>query len=460
MCSSALLTSVRKGSGLKPADIAKHALATGTALAVIVTAVPASAQRVAGDDPPIAQSGITTVSAVNGRGWRIEGSLRTLFDDNLLRLPEGSALNGRDKADFRISPAVSGAIGLPVGRQQLFLGALYGRDFYVRNSELNRNRIVVGGGLAWRVGVSCSGTIAAEYRRRQNLFSDQSVLVDNVQATKTYGANGDCQAPVGLGFGGSINRTETENKNPNRRAFDSTTMTYSPRLSYGSSALGRFNVSGTLTKVDYPQRTVPTPNGVQSDGVDIMSGRFGYSRALGTRFNLSLGASYIKTKPQPKTVLQLVPVGGGLFQVAAVDRAGYSGLGYDASLSYTPSPRLSAQFSASRDVSSTANVGALFVLNQSYGIDLGYRLGPSISTGLGATFFKRSYRGSFPSQTETVARISDKTSRFYARVGYSPVKLYDLDLEVAHQKRRSNPDDFNFSGTSASLTLRVKFGRT
>lgn len=446
---------------MKPAGIARHALASGTALAVLAAPLnPALAQRVGGDDPPIAQSGVTTVSAVNGRGWRIEGTLRTLFDDNLLRLPDGAPLNGRDKADFRISPAVSAAIGLPFGRQQLFFGALYGRDFYVRNSELDRNRIVVGGGLAWRVGSSCSGTIAGEYRRRQNLFSDEATLVDNVQETKTYGANGDCQAPVGIGFGGTVNRTETDNLNPARRTFDSTSTTFSPRLSYGSSALGRFNVSGTLTKVDYPSRTVPTTNGVQTDGVDIVSGRLGYSRALGTRFNLTLGASYIETKPQPKTTLQLVDVGGGFFQIQPVDRAGYSGGGYDASLSYTPSPRISAQLSASRNVSSTANVGALFVVNDTLGLDLGYKLGPSITTGLGATYFKRSYRGGFVSPTEPVVRTKDSTTRIYGRVGYAPTRLYDLDLEVAHQKRDSDPSVFDFSGTSVSLTLRVKYGRT
>ncbi len=71
---------------------------------------PAGAQRVAGDDPPIASGGLTTVAPVNGRGWRIDATLHTLYDDNILRIGDGVAVPpGRDKADFRISPAIEGA---------------------------------------------------------------------------------------------------------------------------------------------------------------------------------------------------------------------------------------------------------------------------------------------------------------------------------------------------------------
>lgn len=459
MCSSVLLTGVSVGDVLGRST----ALARGmVAAAVVMVAIPATAQRVAGDDPPIAKSGITSVPQVPDRGYRLEASLRTLFDDNLLRVPSDRPTPlGRSRSDFRFSPAVSGGIGLPFGRQQLYVGAIIGRDFYARNTDLNRNRYAVGGGLNWRLGTTCTGALGVEFRRRQNLFSEEGILVPNVQENFDYGGSFDCQARAGIGFGGTIEHNQTNNLTPTRRAFDVKSTSYSPHLSYGSAGLGRFSLGGSYTRVKYPFRPALLPDFTQTpDGIDLYSGRIGYDRSLGTRMKVTLGASFNKVKPQPRTVQQLIGFTAlGLPVFAPIDRSGYSGLGYDGSLSYTPSPRISAQLSASRNVTSTPNAGALFIVNQAYGLDLGYKLGPSIDTGVGVTYNVRDYRGGFASPTEPVPRVNDKSSRFYARVSYSPVKLYDVDLEVAHQKRASNPNDFDFSGTSVSLTLRVKFGR-
>ena len=457
-----------RGFGLATARISTRGVAAGAALAALV-ATPAAAQRTGGDDPSFAASGITTVAVPEKRGYRLEATLRVLYDDNLLRVPDGVATPpGRKKSDVRFSPAVSAAYALPVGRQQLFIGGLIGRDYYANNKALDRNRYVIGAGSNWRVGSSCTGTIAGEYRRRQNLFSEATDLIDptgrtvsNAQEIYNYGGVVNCQAPVGIGFGGSVIRDETNNLNPLRRSFNSRSLVFAPNVSYGGPNLGRISIGGSYNKVDYPDRLVLLTDGSQKgDAVDIYSGRLGYQRSLGTRFSANLGLSYNSVRPKPRQVLQLIDFGGGAIFSFVNNRPSNSSLGYDVSVSYTPSPRLSAQINGSRNVSSTANVGALYVLNTSIGLDLGYNLSQAITTGIGATYFKRDYRGGFASPTEPTLRISDKTTRYYARVGYSPVKLYDIDLEVAHQKRDSNPAVFSFSGTSVSLNLRVKFGRS
>ena len=458
---------------MAPARTSWRGFAAGVTAAALL-ATPAAAQRAGGDDRPFGASGITSVAVPAKRGYRLEAGVRVLYDDNLLRVPDDAPpLQGRAKADTRISPFVSAGYSMPVGRQQLFIGGLVGRDFYAKNTELNRNRYEIGGGLNWRAGSSCTGTLAGEYRRRQNLLTEQTSPTDptgrripNVQEIYNYGGTANCQAPVGIGFGGSIIRNETNNLNPQRRSFNSRSTVFAPNVSYGSPVIGRFSIGGSYNKVDYPERFVRQPDlTLVGDKVDIYSGRFGYQRSLGTRLSATLGVSYNRVNPKPRTTVLLIPViippdPNPRLAVVAQDRPSHSGAGFDAAISYTPSPRLSAQFNASRDVSSTANVGALYVINTSFGADLSYSLGPAITTGIGATFFKRDYRGGFASPTEPTLRISDKTSRVYARVGYSPVKLYDIDLEVAHQKRDSNPAVFSFSGNSISLNLRIKFGRS
>ncbi len=421
-----------------------------------------AAIRSSGDDEPVSPSGITSISPVNGRGWRLEATGNVFYDDNILHIGDGQAPpTGEKRADFRFSPSASAAIGMPFGRQQFYLGGLVGRDFYGRNTILNRNRYLIGGGLNWRLGASCTGSLAGEFRRRQNLLSEVAVVQDNVQETQVYGADANCQAPVGLGFGGHVNRTQINNLNPLRQAFDSRSTVFGPSVSYGSPGLGRFSLSGDVTASRYPRRTVPTLDGNNAiiratDGVDIYSGRVGYQRNLGTRFSLQLGVSYLKVKPKPGAVVQFIGMPPLPF---VMSRPGYSGGGYDATISYTPSARINAQFVASRNITSSANVGALFTVAQTYGVDLGYEIGPSINVGLGGTINRRDYRGSFPSVLEPQARISDELKRIYAHVTYAPVQLYSLDFELAHQQRNSNPDIYNYKGTSATLSLRLMFGR-
>lgn len=435
------------------------------AATMLVQAVPLlAAPRTAGDDPAPNNQGLISFAAPKGRAWLLEANIKSLYDSNILRRGNGVApRTGDSDSDFRFTPTVRAALGLPVGRQQIFLGAELGRDFYVRNTRLNRNRYDIGGGVNWRLGQRCYGGLAAEYDRRQSILSDVSEVIDNVQKHQTYAASADCQGAVGIGFGGSVRRNVTDNENLMRATFDSRSTAYEGHASYGSPTLGRLSLGGTYTQVAYPRRLVvfagPNNSFAQTnDGLDLYNARVGYQRTLGTRLQLNLGGSYIKAKPKPQTIQVPTPIGPFTVFIPNT-RAGYSGLGYDVSLAYNSGSRLSGQLTATQNVTSTSNVGALFVIDRAYLAEVDYDLGASISTGLGASYQNRNYRQSFPSATELSARISDKITRFYGFVTYAPVKLYDIDLEVAHQIRSSNPDIYNYTSTSVSLTLRVKLGR-
>lgn len=424
-----------------------------------------AAPNAAGDDPGFANSGLTTVSPVDGRGYRLEANVRTLYDSNILRNGDGIAMRpGAVREDYRISPTVTGAIGFPIGRQQLFVGAEVGRDYYVNNTQLNRNRYAVGGGVNLRAGTRCTGTLAADFNSRLALFSELAELIPNVQERLTYGASAQCQGPIGIGFGGSVRRIQTRNDNPSRQQFDLDSTVFSPNISYALGNIGRFSLSGSLNQVNYLRRTVTAIDGSNiEDGVDILSGRFGYERQLGSRFSIALGLSYLESKPQPTTVL--VPVGitsppaaPGII-LGPTDRSTFSGLGYDGSISYRPSPRIAATFNAGRNVSASANVGAQYQVQSNFGLDLDYRLGSAITLGSGITYDKQSYFNSFLTPDERQRRVEDKITRVYGSVNYAPVKLYALSMLVAYQDRKSLPVDYSFNSFSVLLSLRVKIGR-
>lgn len=437
----------------------------GLGLATLMAAAPAlAAPQVAGDDEGFVSSGLTSITPIDGRGYSLSASLQSVYDSNILRIGDGfEPSEGRSREDLRITPLVSGAIGLPVGRQQLFFGGQIGRDFYVNNNDLGRVRYSIGGGANLKVGTRCTGGLGAEIGGRQALISETSEQVPSNQETLSYGASANCQAPVGFGFGASIRRIEVSNSDSVRSEFNVNSTVISPQVSYQGANLGLFSISATFNDSTYPNRfeRVPPTGALAPSGVDIFSGRFGYSRTIGSRLNVAAGVSYLSSKPKPKTVLVLIAPEDPLDPpfLAVIDRETFSGVGYDLNIEYNSGPRLSVAVSATRNVTASPNVGAQYQIAQGYGVDVSYSLGQAIGLGIGGTYNQRDYRNSFTSDLEQRPRVQDKISRVYGRVTYSPAQRYSASLLLAYQDRDSDPEEFGFSSFSAVLSLNVNFGR-
>jgi Putative beta-barrel porin 2 len=435
----------RRGAAKSSRGAGATALALTLACCGIFTD-SASAAIDNGDDPPVNGGNLLQTAVVEGRAWRLRGQVGTLYDSNILRSvdPEGAV---------RLSPVVAFSAGLPAGRQQLFFGAEYGRDIVFTQERLNRGRNGIGGGVEWRVGRACSGVIGAERFERLSVVTEQAELVNNVQTGVALAGSIGCRTPTGIGFGGSVQRRTASNDLVTRMPFDLNSTIFAPNVSYGTPTIGQFSITTTFNSTSYPNRLVPTADGIVEDGIKIFSGRFGYQRGFGSRLQLTLGASYLKSTPQPDTQLEIVNN-----EIVSVARGGFSGSGFDASIDYTPSTRLAFSLLARRNVQVSPNVGALFLIRTDLGANGTYNMNPAMSVGFGALLSQSDYEESFTSPGEN-ARVSDNTKRFYINFDYSPVKLYTVRIDLVHQLRRSNPAEYNFDSTSVRLNLIVNFGR-
>lgn len=435
-------------------------------------AVPAAAQRVAGDDAPIVNSAAPATDGIgsvlgNGLGVLVKGlgiaaQVQTLYDGNIRRIGDGQNPNGLGSSDFRVSPSVVVSNVLSVGRQQLYVEGEYGRDFYLRNRLPNRDRYGIAGGIRARAGNFCSANLNGLFRSRQTLNSEAAIAISNLIETTSISASANCQRPVGIGFGINASRNENNNKDVGRDLFDARTDSFGGNINYTLPVLGTLSLGGNYSDVSYPNRAtiVGTPGAPtrSGDGVAIYSANLGYRRSIGPRLTVNLGGSYYVATPKPRNVL-IQPFLPFFPDFVAQQRDKFSGAGYIFGLAYRPGARLTVDVTAARDISQSSNVGALFTVRDSFGFDVGYTVGPSITAGIGATYDIRRYRNSFPSLEERIPRVRDNIGRVYARVGYAPRRLIDVDFELAHQRRNSNPSFFDYASTSAALTLRVQFGR-
>lgn len=419
---------------------------TSVLLAVFLTATVLA-------DPLPSQAGLESrefagrdaKSAIVGRGYSVDIGLDSLFDSNVLREGGSFIRTTGSRSDFVFTPSATLQAGLPVGRQQVFTALTVGRDFYARNTIYDRTRISAGGGANLNVGPNCQGSLFAQYSERQGTQLDLIAVAPNKQQDTVYDVSAGCGRARGLGFGGGYTRSETRNGSAIYSLFDSNTSTVSGNIRYNSGALGSLVLTGDYSDVSYPGRGPPAfPS---SDGIKVYTGQVSYRREIGPLLSGNVGVSYIKAVPKVPT----------FDLTGARTNPGYSGPGFDVSLNYHPGIRLSAVLSAQRNVTASANVGALYVLNANYGLDLTYRLSPRLSTGAGGSYDTRSYRGSFASAADPLARSSDKLYRTYVQLSYTPVKRYSVNITVSQQGVRSDPSIFNYDSTTALLGLHVKF---
>lgn len=419
-------------------------------LTIIIAALLAS--TVAADQLP-SQAGLESrefaggqaKNAITGRGYTLDLGVDSLFDNNILREGGSFIRPTGSRSDFVLTPSATLQAGLPVARQQLFTTLSVGRDIYARNTIYDRTRISVGGGANLHAGPNCQGSLFGQYSERQGTQLDLIVVAPNKQQDTIYAVNAGCGRSRGLGFGGGYTRTQTRNGSAIYSLFDSNSSTLSGNVRYNSGPLGSLVLTGSYADVSYPGRGPPVF--ASTDGVKVYMGQLSYHREVGPLLSGDIGVSYIRASPKLAT----------FDATGARANPGYSGPGFNVALSYHPGVRLSGVLSATRDVTASTNVGALYVINANYGVDLTYKLSPRLSAGAGGSYDTRVYRGAFASVADPLARSKDTLYRTYVQISYSPVRRYSVNLTVSQQGLRSKPNLFDYDSTTAALGVHVKF---
>lgn len=404
------------------------------------------------DDAPLrAPSAVPGLSGYQ-RGLALGASMAVRYEDNLLR-----QLVKDD--GFRIRPLVTGRYGLGLGRGGLFVEGNYGRDIiYGSQRVAPSERMMLGGGLDFNLS-RCTGQVGGSWRRGLTFVTEVSQFGGFSQDSATAGFAAQCRLGGAFSINGSVLRSDVSvNRNaaggPTSTAFDIQRWSYSAGIGFGTVALGQFNLGGSISDSTMPGRLILTPDGFVEDGLKQRSLRLGYSRRFGAKINLSAGVSYLDT--QPSSTVNLVFI-DGLPQL--VDRPGFTGMGYDAALDFTFSPRLGLALTASRNTSANGIAGAQFVISNAYAAQVDYRLGSRYTVVAGVNFRDSAFRGAFVSPLDPFRRISDDFVRIYGQVSGRIGKRLRLSVDVAHNQRRSNPATLNFNSTGVGLSLGYQLGR-
>lgn len=403
------------------------------------------------DDPLRAPSAVPGLVGYQ-RGLSLGASISVRYDDNLLR-------QAVKDDGFRIRPLVRGNYGLGLGRGGLFVQGNYGRDvIYGSNRVAPGERMMIGGGLDFSL-TRCTGQVGGSWRRGLSFETDARLFGGFMRDTASAGVAASCRLGGAFSINGSVLRSDlsvnrTADGAPASSAFDVQRWSYSAGIGFGNPTLGQFNLGGSISETNNPGRQLLTPEGFVDDGLTQRSLRLGYSRRFGSRINVSAGVSYLDT--QPNTTVNLVFI-DGIPQL--VDRPGFTGMGFDVALDVNFSPRLGVAFTAGRNTNANGLAGAQFVISNTYAAQIDYQLGSRYSIAAGVNFRDSQFRGAFVSPLDPVRRRSDDFFRIFGRFSGKLGDRLRLSLDVAHNRRRSDPVDLNFNSTGVGLSLGYQLGR-
>lgn len=386
-------------------------------------------------------------TAINaGRGVDFFADVSAEYGTNLLRLGDGQPLRlgARSREDLRVRPSITARAGLPLGRQQLYLNATVGRDFYTRNTFLNRARLQGAAGLAYQFG-RCNGRVQADYSQRQTRLEEFEEIADSLRRQASVLASVSCPGAVGLSPDAQVGYTWISNSLASRRRLNNQTLNAAAGVNYAFGARAVVGARATYARVIFPNEPVtlfdlgvtpPRPLETFNYGLTSYGASLTGRLRLGTSLNLVGNVGYGRVSPRR-----------GL-------GAPFGSLTYDATLGYT-GPRLSGSVFAARDITPGQGGEATYFVGDRYGIDVGYSLGSGISTYAGATRSRRQFRGDpgFVVLTRTLATNDRAYVGARTRVG----RLFTLSVEGDHQRRRVNPSTFNYDSTGVRLSLGATF---
>ncbi|HEY4276534.1 MAG TPA: hypothetical protein VGM68_13685 [Rhizomicrobium sp.] len=347
-----------------------------------------------------------------------------------------TSARGLTRSDEIFSPAAAINYSKQLGLITLFTQGTVGYDFYANNTILNRERIGVLGGASVQMD-GCQLTGRGTYMRRQSDLEDLNFgIIDNTEEDIIAGADVTCTGFGRLVPSVSVDQTWANNSNNTRLSSDYETFAVSGSLMYQAGSFGDISLIGQYLDADFQNRLIPVSGAFQNDGYHLYSGGLRYHRELGAFFDMAVSLS--------QTSLDY----GGVGQ-------NFSGLTYDASLSYHPDSRLQLTAYFARQTNASNRLGAAYSIDQILQGDASYRLSSRLKAGLGISNKHQNFRGEDLIFATDISKQS--VTSFYGSLGFNITSRMNLAFVARNVQRHADLAAYSYADNQLGLTLSQAF---
>jgi hypothetical protein len=403
--------------------------------------VVADTSRLFGFDA-IPEYGAAVIAA---SGLQLGARLEIEYDDNEARVPGELPPDSRfdSKDDVVLRPSLSANLGRDVGNQLLFLNARIGRTFHLLNDNLGRENLALDGGVNWRAGPACSGTVEAGWSSRESSIFDFATGVPPGREFTRFLASGSCATGIGLISSVSYDRGWLRFEDEISRQSNTNSWGISGSLGYPLGPRGQVGVQGgyrNSTFINQPLPPIIDPE-MPDNGISLVNVAGFFSYQLGVSFAVNGNVGWSQTSSV-----------NPLFQ-------NFSGITGSISLAYS-TRRVGAAFSFSRNSNLGATGGAGLRIVTLMTLSGNYRLSDRMSLSGGIGRSARDNRGS-PGFGDPFGLVNDRFWLANAGVNYRLTERLGFSLDYTRRDRDPREDIFNpvlgFVSNRISGTLRFTY---
>lgn len=416
-------------------QIQSGAASATIATLLLLSAGAAQAQAVGG------VPGATRVSQA-GQAERndVTLSVTARYDTNVPRIGDDRllALRGFEREDVRISPGANLYVTRNLGRHQIGLRSYLGYDFYIRNTQLNSERLSVEPFVYLDLPV-CDLTVEGLAARRQSqlgnivvIAADPTIGLKNTETRKRVNGRVVCGQAYGLRPTFEVEYATGANSNPLRRIANYSVTRIQPGVSYASPALGEIGVYAVKQETDLPNQILPS--GAIS-GFSLRGFGLSYRRDIGARLKFDGSISRVEVTPYSPTLRKRSGVNGSL------------------ALTLLASDRLQLTGFANRAFTSTLTSNAAYELSQGYGLTANYAASDRLRLRLGGQVARRRF---FYAVTPTGPFIGRQTQYdIFGGASYNLNRRLRLNFDTGVQRRDADLDQFDFRSFFASVGIAL-----
>lgn len=382
----------------------------------------------------VSQLALTGTACAQENKFELSARLVEAYDSNILRLGDQRTDNPTDNVSM--SPRVAVEFDRRFGRQRAFVTGYAGYNFNSRFRFLNREELALNSGVDLRFGPRCRITPTASVLRAQSDLEDLGQIVTNAATIQDYNIRASCPRPAG--FYPTVGAGYYQVRNSEiRRERDQSIVDARFGVAYARPSIGDFELFGQIARIQRNRRD-PTPTGLLRDETDVRTIALRFSRDVGTRFESALQIGYTNVDPK------------------IVDVPRFSGLTYQGSLTYQPTPPLALTVAFGRQVSGRGNVGTSYYVSENAEFRARAKLTARTSVGAGVQLSKRDFAGE-DRVFQFGPRGQDRQLEANATIGYRLARPINLDLSTRYRRRNAENNFYDYDSLSATLAAAMSF---
>jgi hypothetical protein len=427
-----ILTQDPGGAGFDPTFV------PGAAEAGLVVADPS---RLLGADAIPAFGNAVAAAA----GLSLSARLGIEYDDNVARTnldepPPGSPFTSRN--DVILRPSLRIAAGRELGANLLFATANLGRDYFLINEGINRQRIAVNGGFSWASYTGCSGRVQGGWNSRETNRDEFLVNIPGSTETTNFFSSVTCEVGRRLVPSISFDVIESRFTPIERSLFNSNGWGVSGSLGYALGRKGQVGFQASRRIGSFPNQPLPpelfppddppAPGEVNSIASTNFGGFFVYRFSEQWFTNVSLGYT---------TTDRRIP---GIPE--------FSGLTGSMTVAYTE-----RRFGATASIGRSANIGRIggsnLQVTENFSVALSYDIRPRVRANVG--FNQVNFDQQFQ-ETAIPGLLRQASDTRRVGFGFNVDLLDRLTMTADYSHRERLPDAFRQGVSSNQFTIAFR----